>query len=72
MDTNKLGVVEFLYKDEVACYYEYIMTCFYEGVVKFFDMNNKDAFMFIFYFPTPFNIFLSKPWVVNFYFTMVI
>ena len=33
MDTNKLGVVEFLDKYEVACGDEDVMACFDEGVL---------------------------------------
>ena len=36
MDTNKLGVVECLYKDEVACVDDYVLACL--------DNNDKDYF----------------------------
>ena len=44
MDANKLGVVEFLDEDDVACCDEDVVACFDEGVVKFLDKNNKDDF----------------------------
>ena len=36
METNKLGVMEFFYKDEVECGYEGVMVCL--------DNNGKDNF----------------------------
>ena len=44
MDTNKLGVVECLDKDEVECCDEGVVVCFDEGVLTCLDNNNKDGF----------------------------
>ena len=44
MDTNKLGVVELLEKDEVACCDKDVVACFDDGVLAFLDKNNKDYF----------------------------
>ena len=42
MDTNKLGVVGFLDKDEVACGDDDMVACLDEGVLAFLDRNDKD------------------------------
>ena len=44
MDTNKLVVVEWLDKNEVAYYDEDIIACLYEGMLAWLDKNNKDGF----------------------------
>ena len=44
MDTNKIGVVVCLYKDEVACCDEDVVVCFDEGVLACLDNNNKGDF----------------------------
>ena len=44
METNKLGVVEFLDKYKVACCNEDVVSCLGGGVVAWLDMNNKDGF----------------------------
>ena len=44
MYTNKLVVVEFLDKDEVACGDEYVVSSLDEGVLACFDNNDKDDF----------------------------
>ena len=36
MDTNKLGVVEYFDKDDMACVDEYVLSCL--------DRNDKDNF----------------------------
>ena len=54
MDTQKLGVVECLDKDEVACCDEDVMACLDEGVVECLDKNNKDDF--------DVDFFLAHPW----------
>ena len=42
MNTKKLGVVEFLDKDEVVCGDEDVVACLDEGVLEFLDNNGKD------------------------------
>ena len=44
METNKLGVVKWLDKDEVECCDEDLLACFDEGALKCLDKNNKDDF----------------------------
>ena len=44
MDTNKIGVVEWLDKDEVSCCDEDMLAYFDEGVLACLDKNNKDDF----------------------------
>ena len=44
MDTDKLGVMEWLNKDEVQCSDEYAMELLYEGVLKLLNKNNNDDF----------------------------
>ena len=44
MDTKKFGVVEWLYKDEVACGDEDVVACLYWGVLACLDKNYKDDF----------------------------
>ena len=70
MDTKKLGVVEFLVKDEVECCDEDFVTCLDEGVLKCLDKNNKDDFDVDFLLPHPLEHLLEDPWVVNLYSTM--
>ena len=60
METKKLGVVELLDKDEVACCDEDVVALLDEGVIKFLDKKNKDDLMFIFSLHTPWNILLRK------------
>ena len=45
MDTNKFGVVEYLYKDEVVCFDEDFVACLYEGLLSCLDKNNKDFYV---------------------------
>ena len=42
MNTKKLGVVEFLDKDEVVCGDEDVVACLDEVVLEFLDNNGKD------------------------------
>ena len=44
MDTNKLGVVDWLDKYEVACGDEYVLAWLYESVLAYLDNNDKDDF----------------------------
>ena len=44
MDTIKLGVVEYLNKDEVACGYGDVVACLDEGVLAYLDNNDKNVF----------------------------
>ena len=53
METNKLGVMEYLDRDVVACCYEGVMACLDEGVVTCLDKNNKYAFDADFFFAHP-------------------
>ena len=48
MDTKKLGLVECLDKDEVACGDEYMVACLDEVVLGYLDNNDKDGLMYIF------------------------
>ena len=41
MDTNKLGVVVLLDKDEVACGYEDVVACLDEGMLACLDNKYK-------------------------------
>ena len=65
MYTNKLGVLEYLDKDEVACCVEDVVACFDEGVLTYVDNNNKDDFDEYFSMHTSWNSFSRKPWVGN-------
>ena len=44
MDTNKVGVVQLLDKDEVHFFDEDVEALLYEGVLVCLDKNNKDSF----------------------------
>ena len=48
MDTKKLGLVECLDKDEVACGDEYMVAYLDEVVLEYLDNNDKDGLMYIF------------------------
>ena len=67
MDTNKLGVVEFLDKYEVVCGDEDVVAFLDKGFLGCLDNNNnnKDSFMYIFSMNTHWDSFLSKYYVVN-------
>ena len=53
MDTNKFVVVEILYSDGVECCDGDSVACLDEGVVAYFDKNNKDSFDVYFFLSHP-------------------
>ena len=44
MDTNKIGVAEWLDKYEFECSDKHAVAWLYEDVLEFLDKNNKDNF----------------------------
>ena len=60
METNKLGMMELLDKDEAECCDEDIVACFDEGVLEFLDNNNKDDFDGDFIHANPLEYLLDK------------
>ena len=60
MDTNKLGVVEFLDKYEVACGDEDVVTCLYKGVLACLENNYKNDFDVDFLNAHPLEYFLEE------------
>ena len=56
MDTNKLGVVECLDKNEVECGNEAVVGLLDECVLEFLDNNDKDYFDVDFFQCTPLGI----------------
>ena len=60
METNKLGMMELLDKDEAEFCDEDIVACFDEGVLEFLDNNNKDDFDGDFIQANPLEYLLDK------------
>ena len=60
MDTNKLFVVEWLDKYEVACCDEDVVEYLDEGVLEFLDNNNKDYFDAYFIYAYPLEYLLEE------------
>ena len=60
MDTHKLGVVEFLDKDEVECCDEDVVACLDKGVLASLDNNNKDGFYVNFLLAHPLKYLLDE------------
>ena len=60
MDKKKLGVVECLYKVEVACCDEDVVACFDEGLLACLDKNNKYDFDVYFLHAPPLEYILEE------------
>ena len=60
MDTQKLGVVGFLDKYEVACGNEDVVAWLDEGVLVWLDDNNKDGFDIYFLHSHPLGYLLEE------------